>query len=303
MLRYIDADLGQGKTHLLNLLRLAAFKSDFLVSIVELSVSECPLYKMVDVYQRIIEGLRTRSSRHEPALGSVLERWLELQRSADPGARKRVLDRLPTAMRAALLAYLHATNFLDPSALRSDLVLRWLAGESLPLRQRSALQLTENIADHTALQMLGALAELARDIGYAGICVLFDEAEAMVSFSRSTQRAQALTNIVRVVRAVEQSPGIYFVYAATPSFFDLVDVSQKLQPRTSDGIVLTPQPLSISDLSVLADRIAEVHSVAYSWIPPIDMMKSVVTTLSVDARISDTTKRLVAALDELHEQL
>lgn len=34
LLRYIDADLGQGKTHLLKLLRSAAFRQDFIVSIV-----------------------------------------------------------------------------------------------------------------------------------------------------------------------------------------------------------------------------------------------------------------------------
>ena len=107
-LRYIDADLGQGKTHLLKLLRSAAFGQDFIVSIVELSASQCPLYRLTDVYHRIVTGLRTRESPFEPALESIMERWLEKQRTTDPGERGRALARLPNGMQSALLAFLQA---------------------------------------------------------------------------------------------------------------------------------------------------------------------------------------------------
>ncbi len=301
VLRYIDADLGQGKTHLLKLLRSVAFREDFLVSIVGLSSSECPLYNLIDVYHRIVDGLRTRESPTEPALASVMERWLEQQRTANKADRRRTLARLPNGMQAALLAYLQATNFLQPSYERRDLVLRWLGGEALPPSQRAQLQVFENIGEETALSMLAAMTMLARDIGYAGFCILFDEAEAIVSFGRSSQRSRALANLVRIVRQTEGSTGTYFVYAATPSFFDMLDVNQELHPRGSDGVVLTPRPLETECLSALAERVAAVHGAAYAWMPPPERVQKILAR-APGARVSDLTKRLVAALDELRDR-
>lgn len=301
-LRYIDADLGQGKTHLLKLLRSAAFGQDFIVSIVGLSSSQCPLYRLTDVYHRIVTGLRTRESPLEPALESIMERWLEKQRTTDPSERGRALAKLPNGMQSALLAFLQATNFLQPSHERRDLVLRWLGGEQLPLKQRTQLQLFQNVADESALPMLGAMSALARDIGYAGVCVLFDEAEAIVSFSRSSQRSEALTNLVRIVRQTEKSEGTYFVYAATPSFFDLLDVNERLRPHESDGVVLTPQPLADDCLHELALRVSVLHGTAYEWAPPAEKVERIAGTLAPSMRVSESTKKLVAALDELREQ-
>jgi hypothetical protein len=301
-LRYIDADLGQGKTHLLKLLREVAFRRDFIVSIVELSSAECPLYRLVDVYGRIVAGLRTRESPGEPALEAILGRWLEVMRGADPERRRKTLDGLPNGMKGALVAYLNATNFLGPSLERQDLVLRWLNGESLPLTTRTRIQLTDNIADATALAMLSALTALARDIGYAGVCVLFDEAEGIVSFARSSQRSAAVANLVRVVRQTERSHGSYFVYAATPSFFDLLDVNRQLQPRGSDGLIMSPLPLETDCLHELGARIVLLHSTAYQWEPDAATTARLITALQPSDRVSDTTRALVAALDEMREQ-
>ena len=77
------------------------------------------------------------------------------------------------------------------------------------------------------------MSALARDIGYAGVCVLFDEAEAIVSFSRSSQRSEALTNLVRIVRQTEKSEGTYFVYAA----YAVILRSSRRQRAASDPII------------------------------------------------------------------
>ncbi len=56
IVRFINADLGQGKTHLLHLLREFAFEQGFAVSLVTLSRQESPLHKFLEVYYKIMWG-------------------------------------------------------------------------------------------------------------------------------------------------------------------------------------------------------------------------------------------------------
>jgi hypothetical protein len=76
LVRFINADVGQGKTHFLYLLRELAFDQDFAVSIVTLSQSSCPLFDFMAVYRNIMWNLRTVDQRYKPALSNIFDRWL-----------------------------------------------------------------------------------------------------------------------------------------------------------------------------------------------------------------------------------
>ena len=299
-LRYISADIGQGKTHLLRLLRHEAFARDFVVAEVELSAGRCPLYSLLDVYRNIMLALRTAASPHDPALETVMDRWLDFQKSAPKEVRERSLVRLPPDFQAALLSYLHATNFLRPSPERRDAVLRWLVGEALPRSQRDPLELFENVSDSNALALLDAVSDLFRDIGYGGVCVLFDEAEALVSFQRSSDRELAVRNLKRIVQAAEESAGVYFVYATTPSFVDSYGSSGEFHARGADETVLKLRALSRADSVVLAARLMGIYHEAYGWAPPASLAAFIESDLAGrhTSRISEFTRMAIAALDE-----
>jgi predicted ATPase len=85
LVRFMNADVGRGKTHALYLLREMAFREGFVVSIVTLSQNSCPLHDFMQVYHTVMWHIRTDEERKESALESVLDRWLDVM-----GERRRI---------------------------------------------------------------------------------------------------------------------------------------------------------------------------------------------------------------------
>lgn len=299
LVRYLDADFGQGKTHLLKSLREEAFRHDFAVAIIELSSGACPLFSLVEVYRQVIVSLRTADSPREAALESVLDRWLSLQQSVTPAKRVETLRKLPMILQGGLLAFLQATAGPTASLHNREMVIRYLTGEKFARADRAHLELFENVTEETALMILGSIAGFVRDLGYGGLCILLDEAEGIVSFTRSSQREAALANLVRLLRMTLNADGCYFIYAATPSFFDAYGDRPSLRPPNSDGEVMRLERLNTLAIHELVDRICNLYAAAYS----IDVAPALIATIKKAARddygrVSDLTRMTVAALDE-----
>jgi hypothetical protein len=91
LVRFLNADIGQGKTHVLYLLREFAFAHDFAVSIVTLSQNSCPLYDFMLVYNQIMWGLRTADQRQKPALSNVIDHWIENIRALDQARIRQIV--------------------------------------------------------------------------------------------------------------------------------------------------------------------------------------------------------------------
>ena len=299
LIRYLDADFGQGKTHLLKSLREEGFRNDFVVAIVELSTGACPLFSMVEVYRQVITSLRTAESPREPALESVLDRWLDLQEDATPAQRVETLRRLPMLLQASLLAFLQATSGPAASLQNREMVVRYLTGEKFGRVERARLELFENVTDATALVVLESIAAFVRDLGYGGLCILFDEAEGIVSFTRSSQQEAAVGNLIRMLRMTARAEGCYFIYAATPSFFDAYGEREDLQSPNSDGTALKLERLSAPAIAELVDRIVSLYAAAYSVEVPLALVDTIKKATREDyGRVSDLTRITVAALDE-----
>jgi hypothetical protein len=75
-----------------------------------------------------------------------------------------------------------------------------------------------------ALAMLRELGAVSRSIGFAGIVILLDEAEAIPSYSRASDRALCYENLCRLISPDLHVAGCYFVYATTPAFFERAGV-------------------------------------------------------------------------------
>jgi hypothetical protein len=299
LVRYLDADFGQGKTHLLKSLREEAFQHDFVVAIVELSAGSCPLFSLTEVYRQIVGSLRTADSPRLPALESILDRWLDAQRDLPAAERTRILKKLPFHLQAALLAFLKATHGPAASLQHREMVLRYLTGEKLPQRDRSRLELFDSIADETALTTLASIAGFVRDLGYGGLCILLDEAEGIVSFSRSSQRSAAVGNLVRLVRMTKGAASCYFVYAATPSFFTEFGDREDLGTPGTNTDNLRLDRLTTAQIHELVDRIAALYAAAYALHLPSALLGHVKAVLRDDyGRVSDLTRLTIAAYDE-----
>ncbi|MDP2857794.1 MAG: DUF2791 family P-loop domain-containing protein [Bacillota bacterium] len=227
--RFVNADLGQGKTHVLHLLRDFAFSHGFVVSMVTLSQVFCPLHEFLEVYREVICGMRTAEERRKAALASMLQRWLEEMRQLPRDRVAKIVRGLPEDVQNAMVAYHDANNPVKPSMTKASLILEYLSAGKVYLRDLKPLGISCRIEESQALQMIGTMARLFKNLKYRGLCVLFDEAEAIHSLSRVDQQERAYENLLRIATDTATFPYCYFVYSTTPSFFDAYS---RFWPRT-----------------------------------------------------------------------
>ena len=67
--------------------------------------------------------------------------------------------------------------------------------------------------------MLQSLAGFVRLSGYAGLVILFDEAEMSYSAMRNTQLKDAHNNLLALINNIETLAGLFFIYATVPDFY------------------------------------------------------------------------------------
>ena len=263
LVRFMNADVGRGKTHGLYLLREMAFREGFVVSIVTLAQDSCPLHDFMQVYHTVMWNIRTDGERKESALESVLDRWLDLMREQRREIVECIVDTLPKDLINALIAYHSATNPVRPSEDKRLLMLRYLSGERLLLCDLRRYDVQHRIEEHNALEMLGHMARLFRHLGYKGVCILFDEAESIHSFAKWQHQETAYRNLLRIIEDSRSFPHCYFLYATTPSFFSNYAYYWPHDKGIEPDDVLELNPLTGVELQQLAQRICQIYALAY----------------------------------------
>lgn len=300
LVRFLNADIGQGKTHVLYLLRELAFRHDFVVSLVMLSQNSCPLYDFMAVYYETMWGLRTHDQRQRPALSNIFDRWLEGIRRLSPARVRQIVENeLPVNLRTIMAAYVDVTNMFRPDEEKRLAILRYLGGEKTLVRSLHQMNLPLRIDSTNALHILSEMATTIRHIGFKGICILFDEAEAIHSFATSSQRDQAFENLQQIIQQSRSFPHCYFIYATTPSFFEGGGSGWISQQLGKDSIIEL-EPLTASDRWSVGDKISNIYSVATGWTAPASVMKAVqkAAEAAKQARVGDYVRQVVAILDE-----
>ena len=298
--RFMNADYGCGKTHALYLLREIAFKQEFVVSIVTLNQDSCPIHDFMAMYRRIMWNLRTEEERNKPAIESVLDRWLDAIHQSGEERARQIIRMLPDDLKSALHAYYESTSPLKPNEEKRLLVLRFLSGETIYLRELRQIGVQHHIDSSNALSMLGYMASLFRNLRYHGICILFDEAESIHSFARGEHQDQAYSNLFQIVRQSQSTSRCLFLYATTPSFFDNYSYYWPSQHRINDNDILELERLEAPELRRLASNLCKIYSTAYGIEVPEDVEQVMrkIGEASVSERIGDFTRRCIAILDE-----
>jgi len=263
LVRFMNADVGRGKTHGLYLLREMAFREGFVVSIVTLAQDSCPLHDFMQVYHSVMWNIRTDEKRKESALESVLDRWLDSMREQRREIVERIIRMLPEDLINALIAYHSATNPVRPSEDKRLLMLRYLSGEKLLLRDLRRYDIQHRIEQRNALEMLGHMARLFRHLGYKGVCILFDEAESIHSFAKWQHQETAYRNLLKIIEDSRLFPHCYFLYATTPSFFSNYALYWPRDSGIGPDDILELSPLTGGELQQLAQKICQIYALAY----------------------------------------
>jgi len=216
------------------------------------------------VYGHIVKGIRVSKFGQSPALQHILEQWFLRIRSLGLGVKRRILrelGRLSLDFKIALTRYRDGANRNDWKAV--ELVLRWLQGDVRTKRETRSLGIKNYASEETALEMLGNITRMLCFLGYNGLVILLDEAEAIPSLSRILQRKQAYENLERLMNCSTETPNSYFVYATTPYFFD--EAENEIGVAKDSKKVIELYPLPESDLKKLAIEIRNLHWQAYTW--------------------------------------
>jgi len=186
--RVFLGDYGSGKTHVLDCIEDRALRRNFLVARVTLDGTEVAPSHPRRVYRALVQNLVYPERSDRPGLEPLLEAALE--KAAERWLRRRS-SRYHHYLSPALAHYRELRRNPQDRGLK-DTLLDWLEGHPTvsntdldpALRQATGLRGHRLYAlqDHRTLAhlyayLLGGLSVLARDVGYAGLTVLFDEAE------------------------------------------------------------------------------------------------------------------------------
>jgi hypothetical protein len=237
--KLVVGEYGSGKSHFLYRLRDIAWDNGYVVSRTELSPKECPYDNQLKVYQAVISNLIFHSPDPNVADTQGIEAFLENHfyttmkmlgietMMTSIGLDKRVELWLDTILRFRIESpsFRHAVYFYLKSVAEENeqakrTIGAWLRGESVALKDVRAFSITERIDRSVAFKMLRSVAQLAHELGYAGLVLLFDEGDRMVSIGSSKTEKVACDNLREVIDrcAGESLPATLFVYAVPPYF-------------------------------------------------------------------------------------
>lgn len=297
-LRFVSGSWGEGKTHLLRLLREEAFDANYLVSTVELNVDSTPFNKFEQVFYDIVRNITSPEMYRDGQLdlaapfGEVLRRAL-LQAPVDSGetvsherlqqAKERLFgaDSIDIDFRRITTQYWE--TFLPESGdvptveNERGRLLQWFAGEgTMALYRKLGIQKLVNRSN--ARLMLQSLNRFTTHIGYRGLLILFDEAEMSYSTMRKSNLKQAHNNLLHLINSIDETEGLFLIYATTPDFYiderHGITIYGALAQRIGKPEDRPPRPLdriwnldqvksSLSDHLNAASKIRSIYITAY----------------------------------------
>lgn len=293
----VRGEYGTGKTFFSRWLEHRALQRGFATTLVQISETETPLYRMETVYRRAVEGLRTKEWS-DGAFRSLIDRWffnLEEEVLSRPevdsanagavasGVGDLLEQRLHTVSArqpqfAAVLRACHTARVQDDHATAEGLVA-WLMGQP---NVGAAIKRAANIKgelDHDgAAAFLRGLLEVLKQTGRDGLVLVLDEVET-IQRVRADSREKSLNALRQLIDdlSADRYPGLYVLVTGTPQFFDgnqgvrrSPPLAQRLHTEfaedpkfdSSRAPQLRLQPFSLDKLVTVGKRIRELYPAA-----------------------------------------
>jgi hypothetical protein len=283
-LRIVNGRNGDGKTHLLHLLREIALDRGFAVSYVVVS-DQMPLHRWDRVYAAIGRGLATRHRNRPDSVGlrSILD-----PRAPDPAiaadfqsraARIRSLHGLNPAFANATYRYCTEQTVNLDAAQDMLLLGAWLEGRG---QRPAGLAIASKIDQANGADMLRSLARTLRYFGLPGMVILLDEVESVLALS-APRRRQSYQTLRLLVDRENAPPNTLLVASTTPPMFadrergleSYPALWSRLRPGAQTDFVdysatsidLTRTPLTRADYRAIGRCIRAIHARARGWAP------------------------------------
>lgn len=236
----VRGEYGTGKTFFSRWLEHRAREQGFATTLVQISETETPLYRMETVYRRAVEALQTREWS-DGAFRSLIDRWFfNLEEEVLEGGRvdgrdvsavaKAVGDlleqRLAEVSRtqpqfAAALRACHTARVTGEHAVAEGLVA-WLMGQPhVGAGIKRAANLKGELDHDAAAGFLRGLLEVLKQTGRRGLVLVLDEVET-IQRVRTDSREKSLNALRQLIDDVssDRYPGLYVLITGTPQFFD-----------------------------------------------------------------------------------
>ena len=299
-IRFISGSFGSGKTHFLAQMREAAFSAGYLVSTVTLNADETPFNRFEEVFYRIVRMISSSeiyaSENHmlNAPLGEVFRQHLDSHKAhiRDAVIERENYDRACDELMAdggididfrRLVCRFWETYLSDDGDFamledRRGRIMQWFSGEGTIGPYRKEFGVQKLVSRSNARVLLRSLARYAIHAGYAGVVILFDEAEMSYSVMRKSELRKAHNNLLHLINGIDESPGLFLVYASTPDFFfnqqhgigthgalmQRVGRPQERSPRALDRVwnLDHAQP-NLADYQLAARRLREVYRAAH----------------------------------------
>lgn len=339
--KLIVGEYGSGKSHFLYRLRDKAWECGYVVSRTELSPKECPYDNQLKVYQSVAGSLIFHEADPNVEDLQGIEAFLEnhfyhtlralgVESALTPmGIDLRAKLWLDTILRFKVESpsFRHAVYFYLQAVAEEDeakkrLLGAWLRGEPIALKEVREFSVTEKMDRSIAFKMLRSLAQLIHELGYAGLVLLFDEGDRMVSIGSSRTEKVACDNLREVIDrcAGESLPSSLFVYAVPPYFVtNIAPQYEALSQRISSKVKFSrknPYSVQISLdhldypgeelLRLIGAKLLDVFELAYNIKLDRDMQTANIARLSEScaALLSTSHRRhfVKSLIDILTEQ-
>lgn len=282
--RIINGRYGDGKTHVMTVVREMALRMGFATSYITIR-SDVPLSRWDLLYKAIVTSIETRTKRGPGGLCALIA-----SDQPDPSIADGFRDRARTIRSLTAIdgsfaraAYGYATGqgptFVDPA---DDMLTfrNWLEGNAVSADARRPLGLSTNVDRSNAHRMFESLIGVLRHLGYAGLVLLLDEVESTLD-QRETVRSAAYDNLRSLVDRHDLPQGCLVVCSITPEMFTDEErgipsyeaLWQRLKPvGDSQGVNfdatvadLGSSPLTAGDYFKVGERLRLVHGFANDW--------------------------------------
>lgn len=243
-------EYGAGKTFFSRWLEHRAREHGFATTLVQVSETDTPLYRMETVYRRAIQSLQT-AEWSEGAFRSLIDRWFyNLEDEVLSSGKVNASD--AAAVAAAVgdlleqrLAKVSATQPQFAAALRRahtalvqgehtvcEGLIAWLMGQpNVGAGVKREADLKGELDDRGAAGFFRGLLEVLRQTGRKGLVLVLDEVET-IQRVRADSREKSLNALRQLIDdlVADNYPGMYVLITGTPQFFDGPQGVQRLTP-------------------------------------------------------------------------
>ncbi len=287
---------GGGKTHFLYCIRELAWEYDYITSYITLSPEQTPFHKLEQVYKAIVANLiysqtpEELLSGYDRGIEAVIKKWYnekyqELSAKLTGDTVLRELNTYASSMGPyESISFRNAVKeaFIALAEKREEdftLIMQWLKGENPLKNMLKGFKIFEKIDKSTAFKMIRSLVQWVREIGYAGLIGLMDEAEQTPSMS-SPQKGLLLNNLRELIDECGHANfknTIWFYAVPDENFFEgRAQIYEALRQRVSTVFDTEINPTGVKIyleniptepvelLEEIGEKLATIYKISYN---------------------------------------